>query len=107
MDVDFDRTIYDLMENGIVKNFAAKQHVAEIERTILTVKDSTRYIVTTMNLKYLHKLIIANIVYFLVLWMNVFPIKNVITEKLLSRTIVVRTNLDQEKILQVSIWDIL
>ena len=42
MDVDFDRTIYDLMENGIVKNLAAKQHVAEIERTILTVKDSTR-----------------------------------------------------------------
>ena len=75
MDVDFDRTIYDLMENGIVKNLAAKQHVAEIERTILTVKEIKQFIFITIPFKYLHKILITNIVYFSVLWMSASPIK--------------------------------
>ena len=42
MDMEFNKTIYELAENVVVNTSAAKEHIAEIERTIFTVKDSNR-----------------------------------------------------------------
>ena len=76
MDKEFDKTIDELMENVVVNTSASKVHVAESEKNIHTVKERNQCIITTMPLKYLHKLLITNIVYFSVLLMNAFPIRN-------------------------------
>ena len=34
MDIDFDKTMDEMMENTIVNTFAAKEHFSEFERTI-------------------------------------------------------------------------
>ena len=82
------------MENVVISTSTDKEHVAEIDITILTVEDSKRWIFTTMTFKYLQKIIITDMVYFSVLWLNAFPVKNVISKKLSPRNIVGRTNLD-------------
>ena len=52
------------------------------------------HIVTTISFKYLHKLHMTNIMYFSILCLNAYPIKNLISEIFSPREIVVRTNLD-------------
>ena len=106
MDKEFDKTIDDLMENVVVNNSTSKVHVAESNKNIYTGKERSQCIITTMTLKYLHKLLITNIVYFSFLLMNAFPIRWGIPDKFLLRAIVVRTNLDKKK-LQVDSLDIL
>ena len=64
MYMEFDKIIYDLKENAVVNTSAAKEHVAEIERIIRTVKERTIWIVTSIPFKYLHKILITNLVYF-------------------------------------------
>ena len=91
MDMEFDKAIYDLMENVVVNTSAAKEHVPEIEITIYTFKDRTLCIVTTMPFKYLQKLLISNMVYFSVLWLNALPVKNGILDKISPRVIMART----------------
>ena len=56
--------------------------------------ESNIFIASTMNFNCIHKLIITNIVYFSFIGLNTFPVKNVISEKISPRVIVVRTNLD-------------
>ena len=41
MEMDFDKTIEEMMENAIVKKSASKEHVPEIERTIHTSRKGT------------------------------------------------------------------
>ena len=74
MDTEFNKTIDNLMENIVVKTSAEKEHVVEIERTIFTVKENTICIFATIPFKYLHKLLITNIVYFLVSRTNAFTV---------------------------------
>ena len=92
MDMEFDKTVYEMMTNFVVNTSATKEHVSEIERTICTVKNRNQCIVTTIAFKYFHKLLITNIVHFSVLWLNAFIVKNEKSEKLSPRAIMVRTN---------------
>ena len=63
MDMEFDKTIYDLTENFVVNTSSAKEHIYEIDISIRIVKERTQRIVTTTPFNYLRKLIITNIVY--------------------------------------------
>ena len=76
MDMEFYKTIYELTENMFVNTSASREHVDEIERTIRTVKERNLCIITTMPFKYRHEILITNIVYFSVLWLNDLPVKN-------------------------------
>ena len=49
--------------------------------------------ISTLPLQYLHKLIITNIIYFAVLWINDFYIKNGLSTKYSPRSIMIYTNL--------------
>ena len=72
MDMEFVKTIDELMVQTVVNTSVAKKHIAEIERCIHTVKESSSDVLITPPFRYLHKLIVTDIVYFEVLWIN-FP----------------------------------
>ena len=75
VDIEFENTIDELMENSVVNTSIAKEHVSEIERNIHTVEESTIWIINTVNLKYLHKLLITNILYFKSYVLMTYPLK--------------------------------
>ena len=97
MDMEFDKTADHLMDSTVVNTSAAKEHVAEIERCICTTKERCRSIASTLPYNRLHKLIVTNLVYFAVLWLNAFPVKNGVSAEHSPRAIVVRTNLSWVK----------
>ena len=63
------------MDQTVFNTSSAKEHVTDINRCIRTVKECIRDIVSTLNFHYLRKIIVTNIVYFAVLWVNYFTIK--------------------------------
>ena len=63
-DMEFDRTIEKLIENLVVNTSSVKEHISEIERTIVTFKERTRCIVTSTTFKYLHNLLTTKILFF-------------------------------------------
>ena len=75
MDMEFDSTKDELMGKPVVNNSAAKEHVAEIERCICTVKERCRAMASDLPFNFLHKTIVINLVYFWILWLNAFPAK--------------------------------
>jgi len=93
MDMEFDSTVNELMGKTVVNTSAAKEHVAEIERCIRTVKERCRGIAATLPYKCLPKMIVTNLVYFAVLWLNAFPVKNGVSNVHSPRAIVIRTKL--------------
>jgi hypothetical protein len=54
---------------------AAKEHVSKAERTIQTVKERTRGLLATLPFTHMPKQMKIEFVYFMVLWMNAFPVK--------------------------------
>ena len=97
MDMEFDKTIHNIMENYVLNTSTTKEYVAYIECNIRTVKEITSCFVITMPFKYLHKFLITNIVYFEVLWLNELPFRNGISDKLLPYAVIVRINLDEKQ----------
>ena len=69
------------MYNVAVNTSAAKEHVAEIERCIRTIKERIRAFVTTLLFDYLPETIVVNSVYFEVIWINALPAKKYISDK--------------------------
>ena len=69
------------MYNVAVNTSAAKEHVAEIERCIRTIKERIRAFVTTLLFDYLPETIVVNSVYFEVIWLNAFPANNYMSDK--------------------------
>ena len=97
MDMEFVKTIDELMVQTVVNTFVAKKHIAEIERCIHTVKESSSDVLITPPFRYLHKLIVTDIVYFEVLWINFSPAKNGFYTKYSPRAIMAHTNLIWKK----------
>ena len=54
---------------------AAKEHVSKTEQTIRTVKERTRGLLATLPFMHMPKQMKIEFVYFMVLWMNAFPVK--------------------------------
>jgi hypothetical protein len=97
MDMEFDKTAKPLTGNVVVNTSAAREHVAEIERSVRTIKERCRCVINVLPFKFLHKLIVTNVGYFAVLWLNAFPVKSGVSTEHSPRAIVVRTNLNYKK----------
>ena len=97
MDMEFDKTVDELSDKTVVNTSAAREHVAEIERQIRTTKERCRSIVSTIPFAILPKFIVINIVYFVVLWLNAFPVRNGVSKKWSPRAIVIRNKLSWKK----------
>ncbi len=55
---------------------AAKEHVPEVERKIRLIKKRERGILNTLPFKRMPRLMLIELVYHVVLWLNAFPAKS-------------------------------
>ena len=100
-DTEFTSVIDPILGKTVVNNTAAREHVAEIERSIRTVKERCREVVSTPPFDVLPKLIITNIIKFGVFWLNAFPVKNGCSEVLSPREVVTQMKISFSKNCQV------
>ncbi len=80
-----------------INTTAAKEHVPEIERRIRLIKERGRGILNTLPYKKMPQIILIELIYHVVLWLNAFPAKSGVSETLSPRKIVLRHRLDFKK----------
>jgi hypothetical protein len=89
MDGEFEK-VRDLMPCVECNTTAAKVHVSEAERTIRTIKERTRGLLGTLPFQHLPRRMKIEFIYFMVLWLNAFPVKNGISSMFSPRELLVR-----------------
>jgi hypothetical protein len=80
-----------------INTTAAREHVPEVERRIRLIKEWGRGILNTLPFKWMPQVILIELIYHVVLWLNAFPSKSGISESLLPRELVLRHRLDFNK----------
>ncbi len=100
MDGEFEK-IRPLLPNLECNTTAAKEHVSKAERTIRTIKERTRGLLATLPFSHMPRRMKIEFVYFIVLWLNAFPIKSGISSTFSPRELLVRWHLDYKKHCQV------
>ena len=96
MDNEFEK-LRNLVPILVVNTTAAKEHVPEVERKIRLIKERGRGILNTLPFKQMPRLMLIELVYHVVLWLNAFPAKSGVSETLSPREIVYRHKLDFAK----------
>ena len=67
MDREFEKTFGNLPGKVVVNTTGANEHIGEIEHYICTVKKRCRAVIPGLPLKSLPKLIVTNVVYFVII----------------------------------------
>jgi hypothetical protein len=75
----------------------AKEHVSEAERTIRTVKERTRGLVCTLPFTHIPRQMKIEFIYFMVFWLNAFPVKTGFSGVYSPRELLVQWRLDYNK----------
>jgi len=96
MDNEFEK-VRALVPGLHINTTAAKEHVPEIERRIRLIKERGRGILNTLPYKKMPQIILIELIYHVVLWLNAFPAKSGVSETLSPREIVLRHRLDFKK----------
>jgi hypothetical protein len=96
MDNEFE-SLRSLIPILSINTTAAKEHVPDVERRIRLIKERGRGIVNTLPFKKLPRIVIIELIYHVVLWLNGFPMKSGISPTLSPREIVIRHKLDFKK----------
>ncbi len=96
MDGEFEKIKY-LMPSVECNTTAAMEHVSEVERTIRTVKERIRGLLATLPFSHVPKRMKIDFVYFVILWLNAFPVKSGISHTILPRELLMRWRLDYKK----------
>ena len=96
MDNEFEK-LRNLVPTLAINTTAAKEHVPEIERKIRLIKERGRGILNTLPFKKMPRLMLIELVYHVVMWLNAFPAKSGVSETLSPREIVYRHKLDFAK----------
>jgi len=96
MDGDFEK-IKSLMPSVECNTTAAKKHVSEAERTIRTVKERVRGVLATLPFSHIPKRMKIEFIYFVILWLNAFPVKSGISQTISPRELLMRWHLDYKK----------
>ena len=84
MDQEFDK-IVENMPDVDINNMAAMEHVGGIQHAIRFVKERCRGTWAVMLFEQIQKLYVIHMVYFCVVWMNLFPPVQGISKKLYPR----------------------
>ena len=85
---------FDIVE---INTTAAREHVGEIERSIRTIKERGRSILSTLPYTTLPKQLVIHLVYYVVMFLNAMPSKIGISDTISPRGIVMRRRLDWNK----------
>jgi hypothetical protein len=96
MDNEFE-CLKNLVPTIVINTTAANEHVPEIERQIRLIKERGRGILNTLPYKKMPQLMLFELIYHVVLWLNAFPMKSGVSKTLSPREIVYRHKLDYKK----------
>jgi hypothetical protein len=96
MDNKFEK-LRNLVPILTINTTAAKEHVPEVERKIRLIKERGRGTLNTLPLKKMPRLMLIELIYHVVLWLNAFPANSGVSETLAPRKIVYRHKLDFSK----------
>jgi len=96
MDNEFE-CLRSLVPIIVVNTTAANEHVPEIERRIHLIKERGRGYLNTLPYKKIPQLMLVELIYHVVLWLNAFPMKSGVSTTLSPREIVYRHKLDFSK----------
>jgi len=88
MDNEFE-SLRSLIPIVSINTTAAKEHVPDVECQIRLIKERGRGIVNTLPFKKLPRIVIIELIYHVVLWLNGFPMKSGISPTLSLREIVI------------------
>ncbi len=78
MDGEFEK-IKDILPTVECNTTATKEHMSKEERTIRMVKERTRGLVCTLLFMHIPRQMKIKFVYFMVFWLNAFPVKTEIS----------------------------
>ncbi len=92
MDGEFEK-IKSLMPSIECNTTAAKERVSKAEQTIRTVKERIRGLLATLPFSHVPKRMYIEFVYFVILWLNAFPVKSEISQTISPR-----------ELLSVGVW---
>ena len=93
MDNEFEK-LRNLVPILAINTTAAKEHVPEVERKIRLIKERGRGILNTLPFKKMPRLMLIELIYHVVLWLNAFPANSGMSETLSPCEIVYRHKLD-------------
>jgi hypothetical protein len=96
MENEFEK-LQNLVPIFAINTMVAKEHVPEVECKIRLIKEWGRGILNTLLFKKMPRLMLIELVYHVVLWLNVFLAKSGVTETLSPCKIVYRHKLDFTK----------
>ncbi len=96
MDGKFER-IKNLMTTVECNTTVAKEHVSKAERTIRMIKEQTRGLITTLPFCYIPRRMKIKFIYFIVLRLNVFPLRTGVSATYSPRELLIRWRLDYKK----------
>jgi hypothetical protein len=85
------------LQNVECNTAAAKEHVSKAERMIWTIKERTRGLLATLPFKHIPQRMKIEFIYFIVLWLNAFPVKSGISSTFSPCELLVRWKLDYKK----------
>ncbi len=88
MNREFEK-IKDLVPCLECNTTAAKEHVCEAERGIQMVKERTRGVIATLPFEHIPRKMKIEFVYFVVLWLNAFPVQNRVSAVYLPQELLV------------------
>ena len=96
MDGEFEK-IREILPTVECNTTAAKEHMSKAERTIRTVKERTRGLVCTLPFMHIPRRMKIEFVYYMVFWLNVFPVRTGISGVYSPRELLVPWRLDYTK----------
>ncbi len=96
MDREFEK-LKPVMPTTECNTTAAKEHVSKAECTISTLKEWVRGLLAMQPFKHIPKRVKIEFVYFIVLWLNVFPVRTGVLSKYLPQELLVRWRSDYKK----------
>jgi hypothetical protein len=74
MDGEFEQ-LKPIMPTIECNTTAAKEHVSKAERTVRTLKEPVRGLLAVQPFKHIPKRVKIEFVYFIMLWLNAFPVR--------------------------------
>ncbi len=96
MDNEFEK-LRNLVLVLTVNTTATKEHVPEVKQRIRLIKERGRGILNTLPFKKMPQIMLIELIYHVVLWLNAFPTKSGVSETLSPRKIVMRHKLNFTK----------
>ena len=96
MDGEFEK-IRPLLPTVECNTTAAKEHVSKAERMIRSIKERTRDLLAMLPFSHLPRRMKIEFVYFIVLWLNAFPVRSRISSTFSPQELLVRWQLDCKK----------